>query len=144
MSNINCLKDRQNEELPPADMAPMVSPWYPPSKPMNRLRCDCPQLIQYWWHILIATSTEVEPLSEKNTRVNRPGNTSRSEAASCSAGSWVKPAKITCSSFFACSAIADAMRGSPWPCNVTHQLEMQSMSWRPSSSHSDAPCPCVT
>jgi hypothetical protein len=45
--------------------------------------------------ILSATSTQVLPLSEKNTRVSASGSMEISPRATCSAGSCVQPAKIT-------------------------------------------------
>ncbi len=53
------------------------------------------------------------------------GSTRRNRAASSCAGSCVKPAKITCSSFRACSAIAAAIPGCAWPCRFTHHEEMR-------------------
>jgi hypothetical protein len=56
----------------------------------------------------------------------------------------VKPAKITCSNAAACSAIARAIAGSPWPCSVTHQLEIASRMRRPSAACSHAPRAATT
>ena len=56
-----------------------------------------------------------------------------SPRASVSAGSWVQPAKMIWSSFVVCSAIAAMMRGWQWPCVVTHQEEMPSITRRPSA-----------
>ena len=69
----------------------------------------------------MATSTAVEPSSEKKTRSSPAGSTPTSSAASRAAGSCVKPAKITCSSVRACSAMASAMAGCACPCRFTHQ-----------------------
>ena len=104
-------------------------------------RCQCCQAI------FKATSTAVEPLSEKKRRL-RPGSPlgpagqrAQSRSASSSAGRWRKLAKITCSSSRAWAAMAAATRGSPWPWRVTHQLLMPSIRRRPSSSSSQMPWP---
>ena len=65
-----------------------------------------PMLRQYCSAIFSATSTAVEPSSEKKMCSSAPGSTRRNRAASSSAGSCVNPAKITCSSLRACSAMA--------------------------------------
>ncbi len=46
--------------------------------------------------ILIATSTEIEPESAKNTVVSGSGVISTSSRASSTAGGWVRPPNITC------------------------------------------------
>ena len=63
--------------------------------------------------IFNATSTAVEPLSLKNTRVRPGGDTSTSRSASVTAGSWVAPAKSTWSSRAACSESAATSSGRP-------------------------------
>jgi hypothetical protein len=83
--------------------------------------------------IFSATSTEVEPLSEKNTRVSSGGRISVRPRATSSAGSCVQPAKISWSICPACSRIASTMRGWQWPCVVTHQLDTASITRRPSA-----------
>ena len=57
-----------------------------------------------------ATSTAVDPSSEKNMCVSLRGIHLRRRSANSSAASCVKPAKITCSSFCACSRDS---RGNP-------------------------------
>ena len=125
-----------NRERSPRAIAPKVSPWYAPSKEITWRR-SLPWLRHHCHAILRATSTAVEPLSEKNSR-SRPVS-ALSRVASCSAGSWLKLAKITCSSCWAWRAIAAPMAGSAWPCRVTHQLLMASIKWRPSLSSSSLP-----
>ncbi len=80
-----------------------------------------------------ATSTLVDPESEKNTRESAGGMIALSPRASVSAGSWVQPAKMIWSSLPACSAIAAMIIGWQWPWVVTHQDEMPSTIRRPSS-----------
>src|SRR3546814_16981836 len=73
--------------------------------------------------ILSATTTLVEPESEKKTRVSGSGVMRISSAASASAGSCVQPAKMSWSSLSVWARIAAMMRGCAWPWVVTHHDE---------------------
>ncbi len=82
-----------------------------------------------------------EPLSAKKQRV-RPGGASRTRASATSmAGSWVKPAKITCSRRSICSRTAAPIVGFAWPNRLTHQELMASRYRRPSWPSSHTPDP---
>ena len=72
-----------------------VSPWYPPRTVSIRVRPLLPRATWYWSASLIATSTETEPESQKNTCRNGSGVISTSRSASLMAGSWVSPPNIT-------------------------------------------------
>jgi hypothetical protein len=61
--------------------------------------------------IFSATSTEVDPLSEKNTCSSAGGVIATSRCASCSAGGCVKPAKMIWSSRLVCARIAAMIGG---------------------------------
>jgi hypothetical protein len=98
-----------------------------------------PRSSQYPSAIFNATSTAVDPESEKNTRVSAAGISRSSPAATASAGSWLQPAKMIWSSRSACAAIPAMIRGLRWPWVVTHQLEIASTIRRPSLVNSAAP-----
>ena len=93
---------------PLAAIAPNVSPWYALSNAAIRRR-GVPRLANDCSDSLMATSTAVEPSSEKKIFERPRGKRCTSSAASAAAGSCVKPAKITWSRRFACSVIASMM-----------------------------------
>ena len=81
------------------------------------------------------SSPRLRPPSSRRRRrrrdSGRAARASTSAAASRAAGSCVKPAKITCSSVRACSAMAAAISGWAWPWSVTHHDEIASKISRP-------------
>ena len=85
--------------MPPSgsqtDIGWKVSPWYPPRQVNSRRFAGRPSERWYCRHILIATSTDTEPESLKNTCRSGGGVSSTSRAASQTAGSWVNPPNIT-------------------------------------------------
>ena len=107
-------------------MHPVVSPWYPWSRQTNPVRSSRPRLRQHCSDILSATSTAVEPLSEKKTRESPSGAIAASRDASRTAGSWVTPANRTWSSRSICRVTASRIRGCPCPWTTHHQLEIAS------------------
>ena len=123
---------------PLADIAPNVSPWYAFSSAATSGR-GVPSLAKACSDILIATSTAVDPLSEKNVRASPRGSRATSAAPSSAAGSCVKPANITWSSVRACAVIASTIAGWQWPWVVTHHDETASRIGRPFVSYSRAP-----
>ena len=76
-------------------IAPNVSPWYPPRHVSNRCLPGRPLLRQYCRHILIATSTDTEPESARNTCSSPAGVISTSSRARSTAAGWVRPPSIT-------------------------------------------------
>src|SRR6185312_6938515 len=85
------------------------------------------------------TSTEVDPSSEKKTRLRSPGSAFATASARSAAGWWVKPANITCSKLAACAASAALSFGCACPCVQVHQEETRSRISLPSASNSEAP-----
>ena len=85
--------------MPPSgshtDMAMNVSPWYPPRQVSSRRLAGRPAERQYCRHILIATSTETEPESHRNTCSSPSGAIETSRSHSRTAGSCVRPPNIT-------------------------------------------------
>src|SRR4030095_6000274 len=75
----------------------------------------------------------------KNKCVSSGATHLRRRVASSSAGSCVKPARITCSILRACSAMAAAILGFPCPCRFTHHDDTASIMLRPSFARSHTP-----
>ena len=93
----------------------------------------CPRFCQYCSAIFNATSTAVDPLSEKKMCSSPCGSTLRRCAQSSSTGSCVNPASKTWSIFSVCAAMADMMAGWQCPCMFTHHEEIASIRRRPSA-----------
>jgi hypothetical protein len=88
------------------DIAPAVSPWYPPRTVSSSRRSGMPRPCQACSAIFTATSTATLPESLKNTRRSGSGVMRTSVSASPTAGSCVSPPNMTCEkrSTWACSA----------------------------------------
>ena len=61
----------------------------------SRVRSGRPVPRAYWSAILIATSTDTDPESARNTCSSPGGLISTSSSASSTAGAWVSPPNIT-------------------------------------------------
>ena len=92
----------------------------------------------------MATSTDTEPESEKNT-ASRAGSVIASRRRDNStAGAWVSPPNMTWDIVAACRCAAATRRGCECPWHAAHQLLMPSMSSRPSASVSVVPAADAT
>ena len=83
---------------------------------------------------MIATSTDTDPESLKNTCWSGSGVMSISSRASSTAGSWVRPPNITCAILCNWLSMARLSRGWLYPWMTDHQDAMPSTSSRPSAS----------
>ena len=113
-------------ERPDTDMAPKVSPWKAFSRAMI-LFFLTPRLKWYCSAILMATSTEVDPLSEKNTRLIGSGNKETSFSESSIAGGCVNPLKTTWSRRSSCSFTRWVISGLQCPYMQVYQEAIPSM-----------------
>ena len=134
-ANIECIPPTGSHTL----IACQVSPWYPPRDVANLFFSGRPRLCQYCRAIFMATSTETDPESQKNTFCNFGGVISIKRLASVTAGSWVSPPNITWLIFSSCPLTASFMCGLLYPCATAHHDDIPSMSSEPSAIFSLTP-----
>ena len=88
---------------------------------------------------MIATSTDTDPESAKNTCSSPGGVISTSVRASSTAGAWVRPPNITWLMAPSWSRTAASRTGWAYPCTAAHHDDMPSTSSRPSARRSHTP-----
>src|SRR5574343_785104 len=106
---------------------------------MNSCLSCSPWFCQAWTDILSAISVALAPSEAKKAWQRTPSVLADRRSANSTAGRCVKPASMTCSSWFSCSVMAALMCGWPWPNRLTHQELMASRYRLPSKSSSQIP-----
>src|SRR6267378_1401849 len=130
--------------IPPTLTEPTVSPWYAWPSATKRAFFGLPRWRQCWKAIFSATSTAVDPESEKKTLLScgcpsKRGARRASSAASSMAGGEARPSNVVCATFCSCSRMALSISAFRCPCTFTHSEETPSRYLRPSVSNSQAP-----
>ena len=121
-----------------------MSPWYAWPSATKRAFLGLPRCRQCWKAIFSATSTAVDPESEKKTLLScgcpsKWGARRTSSAASSIEGGEARPRSVVCATFCSCSRMALSISALRCPCTFTHSDETPSRYLRPSVSKSQAP-----